>query len=73
MNRYKITYTYTDYDESIHGKRIRCTDVYEAETAQEAVDSCRADFYLVDQLSIEEVSKWSDLGYYLPVFDNSWY
>lgn len=72
MGRYKITYTYIDYSSSIHGQRVRSYDEYEADSAQDAVDQCREDFYIANELDIKEVSKWSFLGYWLPVFDNAW-
>lgn len=72
MSRYKVTYTYTDYSNNIHGQRVNGYDEYEADSAQDAVDQCREDFYICNQLDIEQVTKWSYAGYWMPVFENSW-
>lgn len=72
MEYYKIYYTYTDYSDTIHGKRVNSYEVYEAENAQEAVDQCREDFYICNELDITSVSKRSPFGYYTPVFDSAW-
>lgn len=72
MGQYKITYTYTDYSNIIHGKRIKSYDIYDADSAQDAVNQCRQEFYTENEMSIETVSKWSPMGYWIPVFDNAW-
>ena len=72
MAQYKITYTYTDYSDTIHGKRVNSYDTYEADSAQDAVDQCRQEFYIENRLDITSVTKWSPLGYWMPVFDNAW-
>lgn len=72
MSRYKITYTYLEYSNNIHGKRVKGYDEYEADSAQEAVEQCREDFYICNEMQIESVAKWSLCGYWMPVFDNAW-
>lgn len=72
MERYKITFTYIDFTDTMHGKRINSYDEYKAENAQDAVDQCRQDFYVENQLEIASVAKWSLAGYWMPVFDNAW-
>lgn len=72
MGTYKIVYIYTDYSETYHGKRVKSYDIYEEDNAQDAVDSCREDFYIQDELEIIDVLKWSPFGYWLPVLPNGW-
>lgn len=72
MGTYKINYTYLDYSNNIHGERKNGYDEYEADTAQDAVDQCREDFYICHNMRITSISKWSYAGYWNPVFDTAW-
>ena len=64
MKEYKVVYTYADCNEDIEERRQRGYDIFEADSAQDAVDQCRREFYLCEQMDIEEVrvrtySGWS--------------
>lgn len=72
MNRYKIRFIYTDYSDTIHEQRVKGHDFYEADNAQDAVDQCRKDFYISDQMDIVSVYKWSLLGNWMPVSETAW-
>ena len=72
MGRYKVNYTYSEFSNNIHGKRVNSYDEFETDNAQDAVDQCRQGFYIEHELKITSVSKWSLAGYWMPVFENSW-
>lgn len=72
MGQYKISYTYTDYSDILHGKRVNGYDIYEADNAQNAVDQCREDFYPINELKVLSVALRSLQGFWLPVFDSAW-
>lgn len=72
MAQYKVTYTYTDYSDTMHGKRVNCYDIFEAESAQDAVDQCRQEFYIENRLHVTSVALRSLQGFWLPVFDKAW-
>lgn len=72
MARYKVNYTYSEYSNNIHGKRVKSYDEFEANSAQDAVDQCRREFYAEHEIHVTSVSIWSLHGYWLPVFDTAW-
>lgn len=37
MGRYKVNYTYSEFSNNIHGKRVNSYDEYEADNPQEAI------------------------------------
>lgn len=71
MGRYKVNYTCVD-DTTSYRQRISGYDIFEADSAQDAMDQCRQEFYIENQMDVTSVCKWSPLGYWMPVFDNAW-
>lgn len=71
MRKYKVTYNYTTYTQSIHGQRVKGYDIFEADSSQDAIDQCRQEFYIENELEILSVEIWSLAGYWYPL-DTKW-
>lgn len=54
---------YTCYDDTQDWKRINNYRYYQADTAQDAVDQCREDFFPVNEVKIIEVYRKAYYGW----------
>lgn len=72
MEKYKITYNYTTYANTRYGQQVRSYDIFEADSAQDAVDQCRDDFYIENELEIESVAVMTKDCYWMPVIETAW-